>query len=127
MSWEERAHGETFLKVGRRAGQQGRFQAYRIHQDSVKCQDQAMAPGFVSPRTWDRRGNSQKENETFSLRSSQAPVGIPSGQVSRASRILYHGSAPQGPSQLVYPSQVPREAHFVECMVTDGEFVLRGQ
>lgn len=82
-----------------------------------------MAPGFVSPGTWDRTGNSQKENETFSLCSSQAPVGIPSGQVSRA-RILYYGSAPQGPSQLVYPSQVPRGARFV---VTDGEFVLRGQ
>lgn len=86
-----------------------------------------MVPGFVSPRTWDRRGNSQKGNETFSLRSSQAPVGIPSGQVRGRARILYYGSSPQGPSRLVYPSQVPREAHFVEFMVTDGEFVLRGQ
>lgn len=86
-----------------------------------------MVPGYVSPRTWDRIGNSQKGNEKFSLHFSSAPVGIPSGPVRGRARILCYGSAPQGPYLLVYPSLIPREAHFVECMVTVGEIVLRGQ
>lgn len=129
MKWEKGLMAKTFLKIGR-AGPQGRAkQAYSLPMEGflVKCQDQAMVPGFVSPRSWDRMGNSQEGNEKVSLLSSPASVGVPSGQVRGRARRLCYGSAPQRPSRLVYPSPLPREAHFVEYMVTDAEFVLRGQ
>lgn len=85
-----------------------------------------MVPG-LAPEPGTEGGNSQEENENVSLLSSPAPVGVPSGQVPGRARRLCYSSAPQRPLQLVYSSPLPREAYFVECVVTDAEFVLRGQ
>lgn len=53
----------------------------------VKCQDRVRAPGFVSSRTWDRRGNRQREMRHF-LCLQPSPCGHPQGAGERQSHSI---------------------------------------